>query len=456
MTISKIMPPRSRFPFFAMLAMTVMIFMALAQPSHAQTEIVITEGRIVATPIAISTFIGQTPEEVIIARNITEVTRADLQSSDLFESIDEGRFLERIHNPDSLPDFPAWRGINAHALVTGRVVDVDGRDVRIEFRLWDVFSAKQLFGLQLATEKKYWRRLAHIVADKVYERLSGESGYFDSKIAYVSETGGKGDRHKQLIIMDQDGENAQPLSNDENLVLTPRFSPSGEEVVYLSYEDGNPRVYILSLETGRKGVVGTFPGLSFAPRFSPDGRFVIMSLAEGGNANIHVLDLRSRETYKLTNTLAINTSPSYSPNGSQIAFESDRGGTQQIYVMNANGSYPRRISFGDGRYASPVWSPRGDWIAFIKQWRGEFFVGVMSPDGANERILARGFHNEGPTWSPNGRVLLFFRENAGETGGPSLWRVGVNGDNPRRVPTSTFASDPSWSPLLHQIQTPDE
>ena len=426
----------------------------LASGARAQTEINITEGRIAATPIAISTFLGSTTQEAELARDITEVTRADLNSSDLFASIEERRFRERIDNPNRLPDFDAWRAINAQALVTGRLIDVDEDMIRIEFRLWDIFAARQLFGLQLSTQRRYWRRLAHIVADKVYERLSGESGYFDSKVTFVSETGGKGDRKKQLILMDQDGANIRPLSTDEDLVLTPRFSPTGEEVVYLSYEDGTPRVYILSLESGRKGVVGSFPGLSFSPRFSPDGRYVVMSLQARSNSDIHVFDLRTRESTQITDSLSINTSPSYSPDGERIAFESDRGGNQQIYIMNADGGNPHRISFGNGRYASPVWSPRGDWIAFIKQLRGEFFVGVMSPEGEHERLLARGYHNEGPAWSPNGRVLMFFRDTPGELGGPHLWRVGVNGDNPRQIPTRTFASDPSWSPLLHDIETP--
>ena len=424
-----------------------------ASGAFAQTEINITEGRIAATPIAVSTFLGSTEREAELARDITEVVRADLNSSDLFTSIEERRFRERIDSPNSLPDFEAWRSINAQALVTGRVSDVSEETIRIEFRLWDIFAAKQLFGLQLSTQREYWRRLAHIVADKVYERLSGESGYFDSKVAFISETGSKGARQKEIIIMDQDGNNARAFS-DKGLILTPRFSPTGEEVVYLSYEDGTPRVYILSLETGHKGAVGAFPGLSFAPRFSPDGRFVVMSLQAGSHSDIHVFDLRSRESRQITNSLSINTSPSYSPDGKRIAFESDRGGNQQIYVMNADGSDPQRISFGEGRYASPVWSPRGDWIAFIKLFRGEFFIGVMSPEGKHERLLARGFHNEGPAWSPNGRVLMFFRDTPGETGGPHLWRVGVNGDNPRHIPTATFASDPSWSPLLHDIETP--
>ena len=436
----------------AALALAVAALLALARPAAAQTEIDITEGRVAATPIAVATFTGPSTEEAELARAVAEVVRADLDSSDLFVSIDESRFLETITNPDRLPRFSDWRILNAQALLTGRVLALDEDSIRVEFRLWDVFAAEQLFGLQLSTERRYWRRLAHIVADKVFERLTGELGYFDSKIVYVAESGSKGQRRKQLILMDQDGANARPLSDDRNIVLTPRFSPIGEEIVYLSYESGLPKIYTLNLESGRKGVIGAFPNITFAPRFSPDGYSIIMSLADGGNSHIHVVDLRTRESRQLTDSLAIDTAPSYSPDGRRIAFESDRGGSQQLYVMNADGSRQRRISFGQGRYATPVWSPRGDWIAFVKQFRGEFYLGVMTPEGTNERILARSYHNEGPTWAPNGRILMFFRETAGEGGGPGLWRVSVNGGKAKPVKTRGFASDPAWSPLLHRLQ----
>ena len=427
------------------------ISLGLVRAAAAATEIDITEGQVVATPVAVATFTGLSNEEAELARAVSEVVRADLDSSELFVSIDESRFLERITNPDRRPRFSDWRVLNAQALVTGRVRDLDGENMRVEFRLWDVFAAEQLFGLQLSTQRRYWRRLAHIVADKVFERLTGELGYFDSKVVYVSESGAKDVRRKQLILMDQDGENARQVSDDQSIVLTPRFSPTGEEVTYLSYESGQPKIYTLNLESGRKGVIGSFPNITFAPRFSPDGYSIIMSLAEGGNSHIHVVDLRTRESRRLTDELAIDTAPSYSPDGKRIAFESDRGGTQQIYIMNADGSNQRRISFGEGRYATPVWSPRGDWIAFIKQFGGEFHVGIMTPEGRNERILASSYHNEGPTWAPNGRILMFFRETAGESGGPSLWRVRIDGGSARRVRTRGFASDPAWSPLLHEI-----
>jgi len=302
--------------------------------------------------------------------------------------------------------------------------------------------------LQFFTTPDNWRRVSHIIADAIYTRLTGEGGYFDTRVVYVAESGPKNRRIKRLAIMDQDGHNPRMLTNGADLVLTPRFSPSNQEITYLSYYGNRPRVYLLDIETGQQEVVGDFPGMTFAPRFSPDGNKIAMSLQRGGNSDIYEMDLRSRVTKRLTNTAAIDTAPSYAPDGKQLTFESDRGGSQQIYVMQADGSNPKRISYGDGRYATPIWSPRGDLIAFTKMYKGRFLIGVMRPDGSGERILTEGYHNEGPTWSPNGRVLTFFRETRGEQGGPSLWSVDVTGYNERPVYTPTFGSDPAWSPLL--------
>jgi TolB protein len=337
---------------------------------------------------------------------------------------------------------------NAQALVMGRVTrEGDGR-LRTEFRLWDVFSGEQLIGQQFFTSPENWRRVAHIIADAIYTRLTGEKGYFDTRIVYISETGAKDKRVKRLAIMDQDGANSRILTDGRSLVLTPRFSPTRQEITYMSYEGGNPRVYLLQIETGQREVVGNFPGMTFSPRFSPDGQKIIMSLQQGGNSNIYTMDLRSRATMRLTDTPAIDTAPSFSPDGNRIAFESDRGGRQQLYVMNSDGSNQQRISFGPGSYSTPVWSPRGDIIAFTKQYGGKFAIGVMNVDGSGERILTEGFHNEGPTWAPNGRVLMFFREAQGANGGPNLYSIDLTGYNERRIPVEGFGSDPAWSPLL--------
>ena len=412
-------------------------------PANALVEIDISQGNVQPLPIAITDF----QSDDGLGAQISQVVAADLKRSGLFKPIDKSAFIQQITNPDETPRFQDWQLINAEALVVGRVTrEADGR-LRSEFRLWDTYAGQQIVGQQFFTQPDNWRRVAHIIADSIYQALTGEQGYFDSRIVFVSESGPKTDRRRQLAIMDQDGENVRMLTDGQYMVLTPRFSPSRQEVTYMSYENDQPRVYLLQLETGQREVVGNFPGMTFAPRFSPDGQRIIMSLQQDGNANIYAMDLRTRTTTRLTSTAAIDTSPSYAPDGNQIVFESDRGGRQQLYVMNADGSNQHRISFGDGSYSTPVWSPRGDLIAFTKQSGGKFSIGVMKPDGSGERILTTGFHNEGPTWAPNGRVLMFFRQNAGE-GGPHLYSIDLTGYNEQRVPTPQFASDPAWSPLL--------
>ncbi len=405
------------------------------------------QGTIAPIPIAIPGFLGDDPK---LAADIAGVVAADLERSGLFRSLDQASFLERISDVNRAPRFPDWRAIRADALVVGRVLRRSDGRVGAEFRLWDVTRGKQLSGQRFTTIAKNWRRIGHIIADQVYERLTGEKGYFDTRVVYIDETGPKKRRVKRLAIMDQDGANVRMLSNGRELVLTPRFSPSSQQIAFMSYGTGQPRVFMMNLETGQRQVVGDFPGMTFAPRFSPDGKKIIMSLQEGGGSSIFEMDLSSRQTRRLTNVPeAIDTGPSYSPDGRPVVFESDREGTQQLYVINWNGSGVRRISFGRGRYSTPVWSPRGDYIAFTKQLMGRFLIGVIRPDGSGERILSEGFHNEGPTWAPNGRVLMFFREQRGGNGGPRIYSVDITGYNERVVKTPSFASDPAWSPLLN-------
>ena len=354
-----------------------------------------------------------------------------------------------MRDVNAAPNFPDWRTIRADALVIGSVAQGgDGRIVS-EFRLWDVATGRQLAGQRFATSAANWRRVGHIIADQVYQQLTGEKGYFDTHVVFVDETGPKDKRIKRLAIMDQDGKNVRLLSRGQELVLTPRFSPTNQEITFMSYTGDQPRVYLMNLETGQRESVGDFPGMTFAPRFSPDGQRVVMSLQEGGNSAIYEMDLRSRQKRQLSAGTAIDTSPSYSPDGRSIVFETDRDNSQAIYVMGSDGSNPHRISMGEGSYSTPVWSPRGDYIAFTKQLGGRFLIGVMRPDGSGERVLTEGFHNEGPTWAPNGRVLMFFRESQGETGGPRIFSIDLTGYNEHQVPTPAFASDPAWSPLLN-------
>jgi len=418
-----------------------------ARHAAAVVRLDVTQGNFQPLPIAISDFMGGATTDNDTALGVTQIITADLKRSGLFAPIDPAAFLEKITSVDAVPHFPDWRTINAQALATGRVTrQSDGR-LKAEFRLWDVLAGQQLAGQQYFTTPDNWRRIAHIISDAIYERLTGEKGYFDTRVVFVDETGPPERRVKRLAIMDQDGANVRYLTRGEDLVLTPRFSPSTQEITYMAYGQGDPRVYLLNIETGQREIVGNFPGMSFAPRFSPDGQRVVMSLQEGSNSNIFVMDLRSKAMTRLTDTPAIDTAPSYSPGGAQICFESDRGGHPQIYVMAASGGSAQRISFGEGTHSTPVWSPRGDYIAFTRQAEGKFGIGVMKPDGSGERILTEGFHNEGPTFAPNGRVIMFFRDPGGSAG-PSLFTIDISGRNELKVPTPSFASDPAWSPLL--------
>jgi TolB protein len=413
----------------------------------AAPKVVITGGNVAPMPIALPDFIAGNAAAGDTPRAITGIITNNLKRCGLFAPIDQAAYLEKIANIDTTPRFPDWRTINAQALLVGSVErQPDGR-INVKFRLWDVYGGTQLAGSQFATPGDNWRRVAHIVSDMIYERLTGDKGYFDTRVVFVDETGTKEQRIKRLAIMDQDGANVRYLTRGQDLVLTPRFSPTTQEITYMSFGQGEPRVYLLNIETGQREIVGNFPGMTFAPRFSPDGQRVIMSLQQGGNSNIFVMDLRSKATTRLTDAPAIDTAPSYAPDGTRICFESDRGGKQQIYVMGAEGGPAQRISFGEGAYSTPVWSPRGDTIAFTKQFGGRFAIGVINPDGSGERILTEGYHNEGPTWAPNGRVLMFFRDPGGGSG-PSLYSVDLTGRNELRVQTPGYASDPAWSPLL--------
>ncbi|WP_353645828.1 Tol-Pal system beta propeller repeat protein TolB [Mesorhizobium sp. WSM2239] len=417
---------------------------AAVLPAQALVEIDVNKGNVEPLPIAITDFLSAGS----LGAEIAGIVAADLKRSGLFAPIDKGAFIEKISNPDAAPRFEDWKVINAQALVTGRVSEeADGR-LRAEFRLWDTFASQQLTGEQFFSSKANSRRVAHIIADAIYERLTGEKGYFDTRVVFIDESGAKNQRRKRLAIMDQDGAGVRYLSDGKSIAMTPRFSPTRQEITYMSYESGEPKVYLLQIETGQRELVGNFPGMTFAPRFSPDGQKVVMSLLrEDGNSNIFSMDLRSRTTTRLTNSNAIDTSPSYSPDGSKVVFTSDRGGQPQIYVMGADGSGQTRISFGGGSYSTPVWSPRGDLIAFTKQSGGQFSIGVMKTDGSGERILSTGFQQEGPTWAPNGRVIMFFKEEAG-SGGPRLHSIDLTGRNEQPIPTANFASDPAWSPLL--------
>jgi len=421
-----------------------------AQDRSGPLRIEITEGVIEPLPFALPAFVAEDAGAQDIAARIGRVVAEDLLSTGLFREIPAEAHIARVASVDTPVQYSDWKAINAQALITGAVASAGGDRLLVKFRLFDVFAESPLGeGLQFAGSRDSWRRMAHKLADAVYTRITGEGPYFDTRVAFVAETGDKANRSMRLAIMDQDGANAQFLSDGGSIVLAPRFSPDGRRLLYTSYETGQPRIYLIDLDTMRRQALDEQPGtMSFAPRFSPDGQAVVFSLERGGNTDLFRLDLASGARARLTDTAAIETAPSYSPDGRFLVFESDRSGTQQIYVMPAGGGEARRISFGQGRYGTPVWSPRGDMIAFTKQNAGRFHIGVMRTDGSEERLLTSSFLDEGPTWAPNGRVIMFTRVTPGAAGASALWSVDISGRNLRRVPAPGPASDPSWSPLL--------
>tara|TARA_Y100000590_G_scaffold14675_1_gene17673 strand:- start:1011 stop:2348 length:1338 start_codon:yes stop_codon:yes gene_type:complete len=438
--------------------LTLSLLLFFYNNAYGLITVDITRGNLDPLPIAVSPLHVDPKSEKIsqfetekLGEEISKIVERNFKSTGLFNPLKKDAFVQKPDIAHLKPRFEDWRLIKAQALVTGKLLIKD-KKLKVEFRLWDLTAAKEMVALSFTTTPNNWRRVAHIISDKIYERLTGESGYFDTRIAYVSETGPKNQRIKKLAIMDQDGFNTKYLTLGNELVLTPRFNTTNQLVTYLSYFKNMPRVYLLDIETGIQEVVGNFPGMTFAPRFSPDGKKIIMSFAKDGNSDIYSMDLETRVVEQITKHPSIDTSPSYSPDGKYITFNSDRSGLQQIYVMRSDGTQVKRITHGAGLYGTPVWSPRGDLIAFTKVRKGRFYIGVMRSDGSGERLLTENFYQEAPSWSPNGRVLIFYRETKSDSKGKGfsakLWSIDITGYNERRLKTETDASDPSWSSLL--------
>lgn len=395
-------------------------------------------------PIAI-TALGTAP----VAQQITQVITDDLSHCGLFRAIDPSSFVPNSMN-NATPVWQNWALLGAQGLITGSVQDLGGGQLRVEFRLWDVQKQAQVQGTAYTTNAGNWRRIAHIIADTVYQQMIGEKGYFDSRVAFISIAGAVTSPIRRLAIMDYDGANVQFLTNGAAMALTPQYNPVRQQLAFVSYRGGsNPRVYLFDLQTGATRLVGSFGQLTIGPRFSPDGNSLLMSVGRNGGAAIVKTNLDGGGLVELTDANSINVTPCYSPDGSQIVFNSDRDGNQQLFVMNADGSGVKRISFGPGEYAEPVWSPRGDLIAYTFWGKGGFSIGVMAPDGTGERIISQGYLVEGATFCPNGRVIMFYRQSPTASGHSSnLVTIGVDGFNERLVNTPTYASDPSWGPLL--------
>ena len=424
----------------------ILCFFSWHYHAVAQLRLDINQGNVEAISIAIPTITGNNQEAKEYGFNLSDIVENNLISSGLFRLVRRDSYLQESAEVDISPKFQDWRIINSQFLLLA-TTEVKGDVITIKSRLWDVFKQKQVLGKLYSTKISNWRRIGHKLADDIYSRLTGEGKYFESRIVYISESGPKDKRIKRLAIMDQDGANHRYLTDGSYLVLTPRFSPTEQKITFLSYIRGKPQVFLFNLETGENTRLGAFNNMTFAPRFSPDGKKIVMSYEQGGNSEVFLMDLRNLNTKRLTNHSSIDTSPSMSPDENHIVFNSDRGGSPQLYTMTKNGESTKRISFGKGRYSTPVWSPRGDLIAFTKQHSGQFYIGVMEPDGANERVLSQGYLVEAPSWSPNGRVLIFFKKS--EKGGKTeLYSVDLTGNYLKKIVTPQEASDPSWSPLL--------
>ena len=433
----------------------IIIILCLISLKIQSLEITLNQGTIKPTPIAVTNLFSNTSSLGKYGKNIASVISDNLERSGLFIPIDQKAFIQSSESLSDQPRFEDWKVIKAQHLVAGKI-STNGDKISIEFRLFDVFAQKQIIGKKYETSKNNWRRVAHIISDAIFQRITGEGGFFDTRIVYVAETGPKNNRQKRLAIMDQDQANHRFLTDGSYLVLTPRFSPNSQKITFMSYVKANsPRVFIFDIETGQQEIVGEFPGMTFAPRFSPDGRKIVMSYSDPdvGNSEIYILDLETRSTKRITNNSGIDVSGSFSPDGKNIVFNSDRTGRRHLYIVDNSGKNLKRISREAGSYYTPVWSPRGDMIAFTKQEGGQFYIGVMEINGSNERMIAKSFHVEGPTWSPNGRYLMYFKEERtsadGSGGDSSLYSIDLTGYNERKIITPLGGSDPAWSPLMH-------
>lgn len=418
----------------------------LAQDGPLHIEI--TEGVAEPLSIAIPPFTDEGAAAALTAP-LREIVARDLTGTGLFREVPPEAMVPRPAGFEEPVAWPEWRAVDAQALVTAAVSVVDGH-VFLRFRLFDIFAGRPLGdGLQLDAGPEGLRRLAHKLADQIYARLTGETPYFDSRIAFVAESGSRAQRVKRLALMDYDGENVRYLTDGGDLVLTPRFSPDGRKLAYVSFAGGMPRIALFDLDRMAGQVLPAPPGsMSFGPRFSPDGRWLVYSQERAGNTDIWQMDVATGLSRPLVEGPGIDTAPSVSPDGTRLAFESDRSGRSQLYVMPMAGGEPERISFGEGRYGTPVWSPQGDLIAFTLQKGDSFHIGVLRPDGTAERALTASPHDEGPSWAPNGRVVIFTRQEPGGNGMARLHSVDITGRNMRPVALKDSASDPDWGPLL--------
>ena len=415
-------------------------------------EIDITEGKIEPLPIAVTKFNYEKNNEEDYSLKIVNVISNNLNNTGLFKLLSSESFLQSENEAFFQPLFSDWRLIDANFLVSGKV-KIENNLLKINFKLWDIYQEKLVINKNISgISISDWRISSHIISNFIYEKITGEKGYFDTKIVYVTEEGTLAKRVKKLAIMDYDGNNHQVLTNGKELVLTPRFSPDGRNIVFLKYLNNKASVYLMNIKSRNTRILGNFSGMSFAPRFAPSGKEIIFSLTDKGKSNIFLQNLENNKKLQITNNKYINTSPYFSPDGKKIVFSSDRAGKQNLYIKNIEKKYSKidRITFGRGNYATPVWSPRGDYIAFTKSYRKKFFIGLIKTDGTGERLISEGYLTDGPTWSPNGRTLAFFKTIKGNNGQfvSKLFTIDITGNLEKELHTPYEASDPDWGPSI--------
>ena len=425
-----------------------LIFCLLPILAHAELKIDIVAGNFSPVPIAIQKFEAK---DTKLANTLRQVVENDLKSTGLFRIINPAAHPQML-KMDKMPEFDDWAAINTQVLVQGKLTKTKDGKYRLQFYVWDIKGKEQIEAQILVAPKKSSRRLAHIMADAIYERLIGESGYFDTQIVMTTETGEMQNRNKRLAIIDSDGYGFRYISDGETMVMSPHFSPNMQTIVFLSYRNDDPMVWSLDMNTGTQKRLGRFGGMTFAPRFSPDGSRVALSLVKGGTTNLYEFNTKTNELRQLTFGDYIDTSPSYSPSGQKMAFNSNRSGSQQIHILDLNDLTEKRITFGSGRYATPAWSPDGNYIAFTKISDDTFFVGIMSPKGKNEKVLAGGWFMEAPSWAPNSRRIIYYETEKidDEERESHIRSVDIMGQNTYdiKLPDGVNGLEPTWSPKL--------
>jgi Periplasmic component of the Tol biopolymer transport system len=342
------------------------------------------------------------------------------------------------------PTFSKWRSKGAKILITGFVQARADQRITFGCYAYDVDKGREVARKGFVVAPDEWQRAAHKCSGLAYTAVTGAPSIFDTRIAYVAESGPAAARVKRLAIVDSDGTNHRYLSAGESMALTPRLSPDGRQIAYVSFLTGTPHVRIRDVD-GTNDRALLQPGtLSFAPRFSPDGKRIVFSMTMNGNTDIYSASIDGSAPVRLTTSPGVDTDASFAPDGNRIVFESDRSGSQQLYLMDAHdGSAQRRLTFGGAAYAAPDWSPDGNWIAFTRRDPGGRRVGVLKRDGSGEQLLSAGPGDEGASWAASSRELVFQRSDP--AGNSSLLRVSLDGSEPRSVVLPQGGSDPDWS-----------